>query len=94
MAWDLQAFNAYIACVQYTLRDVPPNLDRVVRQKARQARKSLNQVLIDALLRAFGLTREPARQRDLSDVTGTWRDDPKFDEVVREQRRVDPELWR
>ncbi len=80
--------------MQYTLRDVPLNLDRAVRRRARQTRKSLNQVLIDALLRAFGLTREPARQRDLSDVTGTWQDDPEFDEIVREQRRVDRDLWK
>ncbi len=80
--------------MQYTLRDVPPNLDRAVRRRARQARKSLNQVLLDALLGAFGLTREPPRQRDLSDVSGTWRDDAKFDEVIREQRRIDPDLWR
>ncbi len=80
--------------MQYTLRDVPLNLDRAVRRRARQTRKSLNQVLIDALLRAFGLTREPVRQRDLSDVTGTWQDDPEFDEIVREQRRVDRDLWK
>lgn len=80
--------------MQYTLRDVPPNLNKAVRQRARKEGKSLNRVLLDALLSAFGLTRERRQLRDLGDVAGSWREDPKFDEAIREQRRVDPDLWK
>ncbi len=89
----MQASQAYNACMQYTLRNVPPFLDEVLRQRAREERKSLNQVTIDALLRAFGLKGRPVPRRDLSDIVGTWEDDPIFDEVLEAQRKIDPEMW-
>jgi hypothetical protein len=80
--------------MQFTLRNVPVPLDQALRERAERQGKSLNEVTIDALLEAFGLTREPVKRRDLSDVRGTWRDDPAVDEALRDQRRVDPDLWR
>jgi len=81
-------------CMQYTLRNLPKHLDRAIRERARRENKSLNEVAIEALLRAFDIHGEPAPRRDLSDVAGTWQDDPEMDRVFAEQRRVDPELWR
>lgn len=80
--------------MQYTLRNVPVPLDQALRERAERQGKSLNEVTIDALLEAFGLTREPVKRRDLSDVRGTWREDAAIDEALRDQRRVDPDLWR
>ncbi len=34
------------------------------------------------------------RQRDLSDLSGTWVDDPAFDRAIADQRTIDPELWK
>lgn len=39
----------------------------------------------------------PARNLDdLDDLAGTWSDEEaeEIDEAIREQRRIDPELWR
>jgi len=80
--------------MQYTVRDIPPNLDHALRAKAREESKSLNQVVLEALKRALGLSGGLPRQRDLGDVAGSWREDPDFDEALDDQRRVDPELWR
>ena len=33
-------------------------------------------------------------QRDLSDIAGTWVDDPGFDEAVAAQRQIDLDLWK
>jgi hypothetical protein len=79
--------------MQYTLRGIPPCLDQALRQQAREEGKSLNQVVIDALLRALGLSGEPTAQRDLSDIAGTWKDDPVAEESFEEQRQIDHELW-
>lgn len=79
--------------MQYTVRDVPAALDEAIREKARREGRSLNQVTIDALLAAFGLAGE-VRRRDLSDVVGTWHEDPAIDRALADQRRVDPEQWR
>jgi plasmid stability protein len=80
--------------MQYTLRNLPKHLDRAIRERARREQKSLNEVAIDALLRAFGMQGEHAAQRDLADIAGSWREDPELDAVLAEQRRVDPDLWR
>lgn len=90
----MQAVHADSACMQYTLRNVPRSLDRALREQARSRNKSLNEIVLEALQRALGLDGEPGVQRDLSDIVGTWQDDPEMDRVLAEQRRVDPEAWK
>lgn len=80
--------------MQYTLRNVPKHLDRALRAQAKREHKSLNEVVIAALLRAVGIDGELPVQRDLSDVVGTWQADPELDRVLAAQRRIDPEMWR
>jgi len=80
--------------MQYTLRNIPPGIDRALRRKAEEERKSLNQVAIEALQKALGLESQPVQYRDLGDVVGTWADDPEFDAALEDQRKIDLELWR
>jgi hypothetical protein len=80
--------------MQYTIRDIPKRLDEAIRERARREGKSLNQTTIEALLRAFGLTGERVKHRDLSDVAGTWGDDAEVDAALEDQRRIDEEMWR
>lgn len=80
--------------MQYTLRKIPKNLDRALRERARREGKSLNEVAIAAMVGALGLSEERVRVRDLSDIAGTWVRDPKAEAAMDEQRKIDPELWR
>jgi len=80
--------------MQYTLRNIPNELDKVLREKAQLEQKSLNQVAVEALMAALGLTSESIQRRDLSDIVGTWKEDPVFDAAIQEQRQIDPELWK
>lgn len=80
--------------MQYTIRNVPPILDEALRRAARELGKSLNEVAIEALARGAGVTQERARQRDLSDIAGSWSEDPVFDAAVAAQDVVDEEVWR
>lgn len=80
--------------MQYTVRNVPDTLDAVLRQAAREQHKTLNEVVIEALSRAMGMSGEPARQRDLSAFAGSWVDDAEAEAALLDQRRVDPDLWR
>ena len=91
IAWT--ACNAYTICMQYTIRNVPRTLDEALRRAARERGKSLNEVTIEALARGAGLTGERTRQRDLSDVAGSWRKDPAFDRAVAAQDTIDEEMW-
>jgi len=65
-----------------------------LRRAAREQGKSLNEVAIEALARGAGVTGERGRQRELSDIAGTWRNDPAFDSALAAQDTIDDEMWR
>jgi hypothetical protein len=77
---------------QYTLRNVPVEVDQALRRLARERHKSLNQVAVETLEQAVG-TAAPSKRRDLSDLIGTWRDDPETAAALADQRRIDPAPW-
>ena len=79
------------APVQYTIRGVPGEVDRVLRQRAKQRGDSLNQVLIDELTMA---TVGHPKRADFTDLVGQWTPDPAFDEILASQRRIDPDKWK
>jgi hypothetical protein len=77
--------------VQYTIRGVPPEVDRVLRQRAAQRKQSLNRVLLDELMVA---TVGRQHRADFSDLVGRWSPDPAFDEILAAQRQIDPDKWK
>ena len=85
---------AYNSCMQYTIRNVPEAMDAMLRTRAKREGKSLNEVVLEALASALGFGRVPARRRDLSDVAGTWKEDPEFDRAIEDQKTIDEDLWR
>ena len=76
---------------QYTVRGVPREVDSVLRRKAAQAKKSINQVIIEELTKA---TVGRGRKADFSDLVGRWTPDPAFDEIVAAQRQIDFDKWK
>ena len=80
--------------MQYTIRAVPGEIDRALRQRAKRESKSLNAAVIDALARGLALDTVPARHADLDDLVGTWQEDPDFDRAVAEFDRIDDESWK
>ena len=77
--------------IQYTLRGVPREVDRALRQKASQRKQSLNQVILDELAVAVIGRKQKA---DFSDLVGKWTPDPAFDEILAAGRRIDPDKWK
>ena len=94
----MRATVAYSACTvsqtRYTIRRVPPRLDRELRRRAHEERRSLNEVVLRALERGQGMAEAAPRHRDLDDLAGTWVDDPEFDRAIKAMDQVDPERWR
>lgn len=80
--------------MQYTLRNVPAKVDRALRKKAKAERRSLNAVAVEALAVASGVSNSPVERIDLNGIAGTWVEDPAFDQIMSEQDRVDPEMWK
>jgi len=88
-----RACTAYTSCMQYTIRNIPKGLDALLRRRAREEQKTLNQVALEGLLRAFGLAEEVESRRDLTDIAGTWDDDPAVEAALADQRAIDEDLW-
>ncbi len=90
----LDVGNAYILCMQYTIRKLPARLDQLIRKRAKEEWKSLNTVAVEALMQAFGLRGGVPSYRDVSELAGTWVEDAAVDEALEAQRGIDDEMWR
>jgi len=82
-----------------SLRNLPPELERIIRQKARRDGLSLNKSVIRLLEQASGTkpdNRKAALHHDLDELAGCWsrQECRAFNESLRKQRSIDPELWR
>jgi plasmid stability protein len=78
---------------QYTVRNVPPSLDRALRRKAAEQGASLNAIVLAALAREAGMGEEVTVHGDLDALIGSWVEDPAVDEALREQRKVHARDW-
>lgn len=80
--------------MQYTIRNIPSKLDEQLRERAEREGKSLNRVVVEALLEAMQLDLDRPARRDVSEIVGSWIEDPEVDAALDAQRQIDDELWR
>ncbi|HSU37931.1 MAG TPA: hypothetical protein VLJ38_00145 [Polyangiaceae bacterium] len=80
-------------CMQYTIRKIPPALDKALKARAKQLGKSVNELALEALAQSVG---EPVRRRELRRMPGSWTpaDAKAFDRFLDEHRQIDAELWK
>jgi hypothetical protein len=80
-----------------TVRNLPPAVAQAVRVKAKRERISLSQAVIRLLQTATAPAppERPTVHHDLDRFFGTWTQEEadEFDEALREQRRIEPEMW-
>lgn len=82
--------------IQYTVRDVPEEVDGLLRESAALEGVSLNQATLQALERGLGSGRVPVRYRTLREMvartpkasTAAWR------ATLKEQDKINPEDWK
>lgn len=91
---DMPTHDEYTVGMQYTLRNIPREVDKALRRKAKREGKSLNEIAVEALSDGAGVGREPSKNHQLDFAIGTWVEDPEFDKIMEEQRRIDPEMWK
>jgi len=80
--------------IQYTIRNIPSYVDETLRQKAKSEGKSINEVAVEAITFGAGLSDKPLEFHDLDALVGSWKNDPKFDEAIRDQDKIDMDLWK
>jgi plasmid stability protein len=78
--------------MQYTLRNIPPELDRALKARARKAGKSVNQVVLEALLQVEG---QQLAKRSLRNLPGSWskKEAADLDRFIEGHRAIDEALW-
>jgi hypothetical protein len=83
-----------------TLRNIPKPVARAIERRAREKGTSLNRAVIEMLEDASG-ERRPAQRsrvvhRDLDQLAGSWtaEEAAEFERSLRDQRAIDPELWK
>lgn len=80
-----------------TVRNLPPAVAKAVREKARKERLSLNKAVARLLEEATGAAPvKKVVRHDLDRFFGTWskKEADAFDEALKEQRQIDPEMGR
>jgi hypothetical protein len=81
-----------------TVRNLPPEVAKAVKEKARKEKLSLNKAVVRLLEEATGVEKgkKKAVHRDLDRFFGTWTKEEAdaFDEAMREHRQIDPEMWK
>jgi hypothetical protein len=86
-------YNAYMTNIQYTIRNIPPAVDQVIRKRSKQTGKSFNQTVVDLLtLQTFG-TPNPQLDDSFSWLYGKNTLDNSFDDTIKKLSAVDEKLW-
>jgi hypothetical protein len=72
------------------VRGIPAHVDKALRRKAQNGRKSLDEVPRNALIREAEGTDVPERiHTDLDALAGSWVDVPGFDDAIEAQHRIE-----
>ena len=80
-----------------TVRNLPPAVAKAVKEKARKEKLSLNRAIVSLLEEATGARRaKTVLHHDLDHLAGRWSEQEyqQFMEALREQRQIDPEMWK
>ena len=83
-----------------TLRNLPAEIEKIVRKEAERQRTSINKAVISLLERrsATHQKKKPGIKEfdDLDSLAGSWskKEAAEFDKALAAQRTIDPELWK
>ena len=89
---------AYYMCmkkIQYTIRNIPPVVDQVLRKRAQRTGASFNTTVVEALtIQTLGEKDvEKAKEDVFSQLWGANSLDENFDKAIEEQSAIDEQLW-
>lgn len=79
--------------IQYTIRNIPPSVDKVIRKRSQQTGQSFNQTVVDLLsLQTFGTT-DPKPDTSFNWLYGQNTLDESFDEAIKDLSQIDKKIW-
>jgi hypothetical protein len=79
--------------IQYTIRNIPPAVDGVIRKRSKQTGKSFNQTVVELLtLQTFGTSQPPADD-SFGWLYGKNTLGKSFDDTIEKLSAIDEKLW-
>ena len=85
---------------QITIRDIPHEIERLVKREAEKQGLSLNKAFLALLEKATGIKAKEKKKRaihhDLDHLSGVWTKDnaAAFEKKLELQRNIDEGLWK
>jgi len=82
-----------------TIRGIDDQIATLLKEKAHQEQKSMNQLLLETIRKSLGLThkkRFTMEYHDLDHLFGQWNEEEfiRIESVIDRERKIDEELWR
>lgn len=80
-----------------TIRNLPSEVASAVAERAEKMHASFSKAIVSLLQEHLAERSQQVRKkRDLKWFVGTWteKEAGEFDKALREQRRIDPEMWK
>jgi hypothetical protein len=80
--------------VQLTIRDIDPEVDKKIRQIAKNSRKSLNQVIKEIIHKEFNRSESPTSS--LKQLAGGWtrKEAAEFKLSIKSCEQIDEDMWK
>jgi hypothetical protein len=80
--------------IQYTIRNIPSPVDKVIRKRTKQTGKSFNQTVVELLsLQTLGTT-EISEDSNFDWLFNKKTLDNNFDKAIKDISQVDENLWK
>ena len=81
--------------IQYTIRGIPPAVDKIIRKRSARTGKSFNGTVVAILSAAVSTDLTTKTKPDIYDrLYGANTLGPEFDEAIKELSKVDKDLWK
>jgi hypothetical protein len=85
---------------QITIRGIPSEVEKAIRNESKRKGLSLNKVIISFLERTIGIQKKkaakPLSYHDLDNLAGAWSktEADEFERNLKDQRQIDEDIWR
>jgi len=98
-ATEMQLQKEALPMKSITIRGIDEQTAELLKQKASSERKSMNQLLLEAINASLGLTdkkRFTAEYADLDHLFGLWSEEEyaAIQGKISRERQIDRELWK
>ncbi|HEY1835427.1 MAG TPA: hypothetical protein VGG13_01245 [Candidatus Saccharimonadales bacterium] len=79
--------------MQYTIRNVPPDVDNILRLRAKKSKQSFNKTLVEALRQSTTGTGKSRKKGEFDWLYGSGGIGEAELKAFADQRKIDKESW-